>query len=1328
MDKATRTVSIIIDEVQLKAQLANAQKQAKKFEDQLKNLDMGSKEYKKAEAELAKWQARLKNIQGQLDGSITPSVRQLMDEQRRLNKVLNEMPIALRNASKEAKQLKAVEEALAKVRKEAKESGSSLGRIKDNIKGFADSFNKYLGMFTAFIGALFGVTLSFEQCIEVFMAFENELKNLSALTGLVGRELTWLGNQAMEMSTSIAKSGGRITQSSTEILKAFTLMGSKKPELLENKDALKETTEEALILAGAAKMQVEPAVESLANTMNQFNADAKEAPRYINALAAGSKAGAAEVDSINASITKFGPAAAQANISIEESVGLIETLAEKGVNAEIAGTGVRNVILKLMQGADQFNPRLVGMNKALENLKNQNLSAAQMVELFGQENYTVAQILVSNTDKVKSYTEAVTGTNVAYEQHAINTDTASAKLKQQRNEIENNSIALGERFVPMKLLASQATLGFIKVLVQLPAFLKENRSLITSLGAAILIYYQNLIRTTAATIANRIATMASAAAMNTMRTVTLAYTVVSSKMTGETMRAAAAQKLLGQTFKMTPFGWAIAVIGALVVALQKFETITGRAQKLEAQKADARTFLINATKALESAEKDLQKQSENLAELSLQEKQRLQERYELTIKNTEAEIAAIQVKMRAIALENTQATAWQTVVNGVKNIGNTYGFLSDQVGSAVQNSVDATTEFSDSIANLEDKLNSIKGASTELGKTLNAERDADAIRAENINQLEEKLRKYNIALKTVKLGTEDYDRVARKIAATEKQLAAARPTYVPAEEQKKLDSKRKQATDHYKDLHDDAVSFQAQRLNDQMQADAKELAEEQRKFDDRIKKLQDFLKEEGKLLSSRDRQNILRDIGNLQTDKQKAVNAILIRQQEEFSQKVIALREAVREENMAAEQKEINEFRQKIDEQLRLVKGNADRTAELEEVLQEGITAIQQKHAQNRAKKAAEIRREINDIGLSERQKEIKDIDNRYDKLLEEAIGNEELIAEIKKAKIDEIAEYQRGKNIEVAQLLLTESQKVYDQIAQIQQNKRQQNLNEQVSALEAQRDAELNNTANSEAQKKAIEDKYNAQIKDLKRKDWEAGKKAAKNQAIINGALAITNILATRPKFDLGIGDAIMIGAAIATTAAQVKAIDEQPVPEFGRGRDPFNRKGGIPDGPRHTAGGIKMIRSDNGKVVGEMEGGEPWMILSRNTYKNNKPVVDELLRASLYRNGESIMSSWMYEQPARINYSRLTGPAVRFANGGFGEIPTIQSGGSGQVNASVPVAQLSPEIAGILKQLNITLAQLYDRLGQPIMAYTIIDDQQADAIVYLANNVEQSRQNAGV
>lgn len=54
--------------------------------------------------------------------------------------------------------------------------------------------------------------------------------------------------------------------------------------------------------------------------------------------------------------------------------------------------------------------------------------------MFGEEGYNVASVLINETEKVKYYTKAVTGTSVAMEQAATKSDTAAAKLAQAKTK------------------------------------------------------------------------------------------------------------------------------------------------------------------------------------------------------------------------------------------------------------------------------------------------------------------------------------------------------------------------------------------------------------------------------------------------------------------------------------------------------------------------------------------------------------------------------------------------------------------------------------------------------------------------------------------------------------------------------------------------------------------------------------------------------------------------------------------------------------------------------------------------------------------------------
>lgn len=130
-----------------------------------------------------------------------------------------------------------------------------------------------------------------------------------------------------------------------------------------------------------------------------YGESADQAARYVNVLAAGSKEGAADVSAQAASIKNAGVAASGAGVSIEQLQGTIQMLAEKGLEAEPAGTALRKFFLVLQTGPDETNPKVVGLQTALENLNKKSLTAAQIQTMFGEEAYSAATILIDNAER-----------------------------------------------------------------------------------------------------------------------------------------------------------------------------------------------------------------------------------------------------------------------------------------------------------------------------------------------------------------------------------------------------------------------------------------------------------------------------------------------------------------------------------------------------------------------------------------------------------------------------------------------------------------------------------------------------------------------------------------------------------------------------------------------------------------------------------------------------------------------------------------------------------------------------------------------------------------
>lgn len=584
------TVEVQVNGNQAKQELRDLESYANSLKGRLAEAYKAgdTKQIKKLEAELRKTNAELKtmrtnakNIDVAMNniGLATPKeLRQLLKD---INAKLNSGHIKRGSAEWKMYQdrLKLVNAEIKKVNAEMQETQSWLTR-------FNNGFSRWGGLLASGAAAITGVSFALSKMRNNRDDKEDSAANLKALTGLDDKSIQWLTRQAEILSTAMDKTGLRVTQSSKDILEAYMLVGSAKPELLSNKEALNAVTVEAMRLSTAAKMDLKEAVDAVTLSMNQYGASADDAAKYTNVMAAGSKFGSAAVQSITAAVTKAGVSASGANVSIEELVGTIETLAEKGIKDEVAGTGLKMFFLRLQTGADETNPKIVGLQTALNNL--QKLSVEEVVKRFGAETYTVAKTLIDGADKVEYYTKAVTSTTVAMEQAAINSDTAKAKRAQYINQIKEAGITLMERLNPSLSVLTGWTTKLIKVLPGLIDWFQEYGKVLTYAIVVVSSY----------TVANKLQWFW----LNKVKTETGQYIVIqklkefwdkavaastwlyiaaTSALTGKTSSAKLAMQAFFMILKMNPLGAIATLIIGVAGALYLFTRRASEAQRAQ---------------------------------------------------------------------------------------------------------------------------------------------------------------------------------------------------------------------------------------------------------------------------------------------------------------------------------------------------------------------------------------------------------------------------------------------------------------------------------------------------------------------------------------------------------------------------------------------------------------------------------------------------------------------------------------------------------------------------------------------------------------------------
>lgn len=318
--------------------------------------------------------------------------------------------------------------------------------LKNTLKDLVGAFGLATGV------AAFTAVLS--DAYKTIKTFEQGVADLSAITGASGKDLNFLKTSAIDLGKTVA--GGAIA-----VVEAYKLIASAKPELLENVKALNSVTESAILLSQAAGMELPEAATALTDALNQFNAPAEKAGEFVDALANGAKFGAAEIPQTTEALLKFGTVARTSNISIQESVALIELLAENGIKGAEAGTKLRNVLLKISApdalpkearkeferlgiSLDFLKDNTIPIQEKLEKLKPLLKDNASIVKIFGDENATAAINILSHTDRLEELIPKMGEFGTASDQAAIRMNTVNGKTEQLKSTYDALILSIGE--------------------------------------------------------------------------------------------------------------------------------------------------------------------------------------------------------------------------------------------------------------------------------------------------------------------------------------------------------------------------------------------------------------------------------------------------------------------------------------------------------------------------------------------------------------------------------------------------------------------------------------------------------------------------------------------------------------------------------------------------------------------------------------------------------------------------------------------------------------------------------------------------------------------
>jgi TP901 family phage tail tape measure protein len=1122
------------------SELSKIESQLVSAKEKLEGMEKGTKEWKAQNAEVRKLTAAMEDSAKQMDVS-QMKVSQLRTLQRDLLKVINDSVVGSEQYNKALAKLDEVNPILDNVRTQTRGINTELGFGKKMLEQFKEDFTRAFSVMSVFeVGrAVFNFV---SDSVAQFKKFQSAGADLSAVTGLIGKDLEFMKDQAK-------KSGPEMGMMGDEMLDAYKKMASAKPELLNQKELLASTTIEAIKLAQAAKIELGPATDFLASSLNQFGRPATDAGKYINIIAAGAKEGSAEIADMAGALKNSGTVASSSNLSFEQTNAVLQSLSTIALKGGEAGSQFKNVLLTLAAGADETNPKIVGLDTALANLEKQQLSTAEISKLFGKENIVAAQHIITHRNEIATLTTKLTGTDEAYKQAAVNTNTLDFQTKQATATMSELKTEIGEGVSPVlaKLLAG--VIAFVNIIRAVPSFISENRVMIAALGVAILLLNANLIVATAST---------------------LYYTAVEKGRAIVTNAVTIATTALNFAMSANPIGVVVVRIAILVGALVSWYN---GSEKVRASVAG----LWNALKSFVITIKDLYIAFNTfdfakIADIFKNGASRIGDAFNVGYSTKMDAMRAEEAKKHQTSLDTNANASKKTAEDVANHEGETHKKTLTKKEEAAAKHRKSEEEKAKKAADkqAEDEKEANEKGLLEIEK-LKAQSSTD--------ELKRKRDELTANVEIEKKKVEDSKASATIKAAWIKALEAKLATDIASIEQKARDDKAKSEKEAAEKVIAENEKLNKQRITNEFEAE---------------KAILDYM-----LIQARNNQSRIAEL---------TIQRLGVERREKLAK--LAEQEKSEKEALEKSYKEIIANSKLTAEELKV----------LEEKKQHELLAIEQKYRAENTLTTAKNQQDIAKVEADILARRLATNKKFYDGLKGLMKGDLQAFSDglLAKMGLEKRSLSDREKNTidwaDKAQERAAEGFAFLNRMSKLttqnQLNLLEEEKAKSIATWQEKYDTGLITKEEFEAKTQAINEEYAAKEDKLKQEAFERQKESDIASAIISGVIAIARTMA-QFGFPLGL---IPAAGMAAMTAIQVAEISAQRYENGG-----ILDGSGVVQGPSHANGGIKLVR--NNRIVGEVEGGEP--ILSKLTYKNNKPIVDKLLHSSLHQNGAPIFAS---------------------------------------------------------------------------------------------------------
>lgn len=1034
------------------------------------------------------------------------------------------------------------------------ENKKYLQDIRQEMNGVSGAFGKMkaelgkVGMLAAgYLGFDF-VTSQFQSLIAGNAKLSDSLADIRRVTGLTEAGVMDLDASLGRLDTRTSKGGLR------DIAVIAGKLGVAKNDIL----GFVEATDKLVVALGDELGDADQITTQLGKILNVFEGEVTgdNITRLGNAMVGLANSGVASAGFIAQYTQMVSGIAETAGLSLPATLALGAGLEEMGGRAESSATATQNLLMSITSNKNaykvagvslaEFNnllgkapeQALLKYSKGLAGNKDAFNEVTSALKENGEEGVRTIELITKLGQNYDFFNKKIEETKKLYQETGQINEAFALKNQTLGAQVEK----LGKEF--SSIAQSKTLVNFLsKVIVltsELIGWIKRNSDMLSNFAKVITIGAGAWAGYRAAAMLAATWTTINAARMAIARSATLLFALAKAQLTGNTLRAAAAQRLLGIATMATPWGMILGLIAAVATAYVAYSGKVSNAVRIQQSfndiNAKAETSIVDEVDAINKANEALKKKNITKTE-------------QIRLVNLIRSLTGDHLKGytdEAIAAGKAEEAIRKYVsVLKAKALVEAAG---EKIKELQKERIDVESRSVDESLTTGDK---IIAAGLRIGGAGRLSEESKKRRAGNNKKAE--LGRIDAEMNAIENKYGD-DLLKKAIDDANKDNGGGGGTGAGGGTgESAAETARKKALSEFERNGEAYKKLELQRLNDQLSSNEKELKQEEDKYNALIDAEKAFQKEKG--VTAEQKRVSQERIDQLNVNKEKAMTDLRVRQEADMVVRINDLRVNLTNLHETELQKQLDQINKFYDEEERKFAGNSAALARLrKERLQETTNAeTREKERLEQEKKDIEEKYETLGENTPEVRKakinkkyddEIEALKKKFSKELQMTRAFHDAVDLINKNRDKDLEQIRIEKLAANNNTLLEGTKIVADAAFNIMANNNRAQTDAKIRSLEDQRNAELANKNLTEQQREAINAKYNEKVKAEKVRAWRAEQRAAVAQAIINGAIAMTKVAAQTGILSFAFSPIVAIA-----TAAQVATILAQKPPQFAKG-----------------------------------------------------------------------------------------------------------------------------------------------------------------------------------